>query len=800
MKKNQLKIVLSVYFIALLAVTGIPFVSAAGTVSEDFTTTTFEDPSTTAVGWGSGSVSNPRSYSITQLDFFSTPDPVSTLNTQGRKVYTGAYYDIGSNGFRVFNISDPTDIALMDTRSVSHVLSVEVDGDICYVGTAQGGGTWLGVYNVSDPLNIPGPIYSSNLEADGHITDFAVQGRFLYVIMHQTSGTDFQIFDVTDPTSPIYTDGAAWSWSLGIDVLGHVAYIADGPAGLYTRNVSNPYGETGLDSVNTPGNATDCLVDGQYCYVADGPSGVQVVDVSNPASLSIVETYDTPSSATRLARQGNTLFVADNTSVQILDISNPLNIAYVDQISLSGVHDVDVTDGGVLVIGTDAGLYTYRVGSMAIDLPLVKSYSAYDALDVAFQGDIAYVAAGSDGLVVLDVRNPANPILLDQYRPASTVDYTSVDVQGGYAYICNWGTPSKGVISFDVSDPTDVKFLDVMSYTYPYDLAVSGDLLSLADGLAGYYLNNISNPAAMVLIDYTGVIDNATAVAVQGHFAYLVGNGSSFGAYGTFAYNLNDPSNILETGFIGHINPEDIVVKGDFAAVANREWGVNFVDMSDPWDINNLGFMAYTGADLTCVEMFGNYIFAGERGVGIHLIDANNPNDLIELANYTTGNPDVRNLAVGGDYLYAACGSSLRIFRIFRSAGDTYQNPCLAESLSLYTSPGLIVEATLTVTTTTPAGTSIHWYLSADGGTNWESATPGSLHTFTYPGNDLRWRANISNTNDARTASISSVSIDYSDIPLANPLLPAIIAVIAVIIIILVILFLYFFWYKKQQK
>ena len=37
----------------------------------------------------------------------------------------------------------------------------------------------------------------------------------------------------------------------------------------------------------------------------------------------------------------------------------------------------------------------------------------------------------------------------------------------------------------------------------------------------------------------------------------------------------------------------------------------------------------------------------------------------------------------------------------------------------------------------TGAGT-LTWYLSADGGDNWEEVTPGTIHTFTHTGTDLR--------------------------------------------------------------
>jgi hypothetical protein len=41
-----------------------------------------------------------------------------------------------------------------------------------------------------------------------------------------------------------------------------------------------------------------------------------------------------------------------------------------------------------------------------------------EALSVAFQGDHAYVAAGSEGMQVVNVSNPSNPSIVGAFNPA----------------------------------------------------------------------------------------------------------------------------------------------------------------------------------------------------------------------------------------------------------------------------------------------------------------------------------------------------------------------------------------------
>jgi len=75
-----------------------------------------------------------------------------------------------------------------------------------------------------------------------------------------------------------------------------------------------------------------------------------------------------------------------------------------------------------------------------------------------------------------------------------------------------------------------------------------------------------------------------------------------------------------------------------------------------------------------------------------------------------------------------------------------------ASSLTIYMNNETVSSATLTAV---DSG-SIDYYLSADGGTNWEKVTSGISHTFTNQGTDLRWRA-----TSTGSASISSIEIEY---------------------------------------
>jgi len=85
-----------------------------------------------------------------------------------------------------------------------------------------------------------------------------------------------------------------------------------------------------------------------------------------------------------------------------------------------------------------------------------------------------------------------------------------------------------------------------------------------------------------------------------------------------------------------------------------------------------------------------------------------------------------------------------------------------ARSLEVDTIGSHVLTATPTFSDTVPLNTTVTYYLSADGGSNWEAVTSGVEHTFTVTGDDLRWRADMVTIDDSITPSIQDVDIDYT--------------------------------------
>jgi hypothetical protein len=176
-------------------------------------------------------------------------------------------------------------------------------------------------------------------------------------------------------------------------------------------------------------------------------------------------------------------------------------------------------------------------------------------------GQYAYYPAGDNGLEIIDVSDPANPLWVGSY--ASGLNASGVDVSGSYAYVTD---PTAGLQVLDVSNPTQpelvggyqmadasgvkllgqyayvegiyfndgIRVLDVSDPTHPTGAGtlqnggilaygvVASSTYAFVGGLSGMQVMNItalSNPQVVAL--ESDMVGEATGVATRGSHVFL---------------------------------------------------------------------------------------------------------------------------------------------------------------------------------------------------------------------------------------------------------------------------------------
>lgn len=741
-------------------------ISSSDVFVEDFTTNTYYDVLGSDATKTSGSVVAARNYSIELLDFFLTEYPAYGLAVQGRKAYVNCYHDTSSSyTLHAFDINNPYDIQRLSYRdSITDAYTCEVDGDYLCIGTID---ATIDFYNVQDPtdLNAFSGVFLTWFDVDGSVTDIDIDGHLIYyTIYNSTSGKSLGIAYTEDPSTPT---NIICNWlsnkALGLDVEGTTGYIAASDDGLYVMDFTSKYSPVELGWIDTPGNATDVLLDGALAYVADGEAGVHVVNVLDPTNPVILGSYNTPGHARRMVLQGTTLFVADGGSIVVLDVADPTHPVFVTEIGPHvDLYDVDLY-GGILVAVDHDGLYTYRV-SPNWGIPDISttvypnSFDQFQVWDVRVVGKIAYIAGGPDGFYTLDVSDPGNPVLLDQYV-VPFVDFLRVDVDNNIAHV----TSDTTNYLLDISDPTSITYIDDMSgATDMIDVCVQGNILFVTLFGTNIGIANITTPGISAITNYAVPgATNITAIWAQGRKLYLANN---FGGTGVNLIilditNLASPF-VLDSHTLSSYG-EDVCVDGDLAYMADSDWLVPY-DVTDPTNIVYIDscWIDSDYIDSYGVLNFGPYVLNAGGADGIFMV--NETDFTAETASHYPYAITAMKITTNGDYTYVANMHNLIILRHFKSGGATFfPGVSIAQSLEIDSMVlGEIKIATLTPEHFIPPGTHIDYFMSADGGLHWEAITPGVEHEFVNTGDDLRWRADLIGPED-RSAHIYQITIDY---------------------------------------
>jgi hypothetical protein len=539
--------------------------------------------------------------------------PANTIAVQGAYAYVGV-------GFRleVVSISSPVtpEEVGVSLPFPHYVESVTVSGTLAYVAA---GGAGLRIVDISDPTN---PVEIGAWDSPGYAEGVAVSGDFAYLADGPYGLWIVEVSDSADPT-PV---SAAFKMNYAFDVTvsGDHAYIAAAGAGLLVADVSNPFAPLEVGSLDTPGYTWDVAIRGTVAYLADGWEGLVLADISTPGSPVKLSSIQTPGWAFGVAISELKVLVADAfRGLQVVDAADPTNLRL-----LGGSYGTSSHAASVAVSGVHAFIADRAWGLLSFDVSDASSPAQVGAVtwpsevwDVLVNGDVAYLAAGINGLFTVDLSDPARPRLLDSHYMdefAYKVDYQdgyffgtampafgdsrlqildarnpanlvmvgaalptpsegwAIDVDGPVAYLDD----DRKLIIMDISDPSQPqKVGQLVDDQEVFELGASGSMVCLAIAWNGLKLVDASDPTNPVVI---GAWDNGESYGrdcvIQGSAAYLADH------FGLQIIDIRDPAHPVKLGFYDSpVSAIGVTVSGTLAYVADGPGGVHVVDISNPY-------------------------------------------------------------------------------------------------------------------------------------------------------------------------------------------------------------------------
>jgi hypothetical protein len=271
---------------------------------------------------------------------------------------------------------------------------------------------------------------------------------------------------------------------------------------------------------------------------------------------------------------------------------------------------------------SDELLVTVDLADPTAPVPLDRLGIARAMSDVAVQGSIAYATSESEGLVLVDVSDPAN---LRRLATLSTVSRPqSVVVRGDFAYLGNW----EGLIAVDVSNPTKPTVTSRRSIArYDAELAFSGDQLLLlsSEELIAF---DLTDPARPTLLDRSQLEGSPWGFDVAGTTVYAAQYHAP-GVHSMVVIDAADPTALTPIGVYDPGGRVYHVAASDGAVVLSMgDHGTQLVDVSDGTSPQYLAELPPPAApgQIADVAVGGQLAFLADVDGRLRIVDVSDAN------------------------------------------------------------------------------------------------------------------------------------------------------------------------------
>ncbi len=188
--------------------------------------------------------------------------------------------------------------------------------------------------------------------------------------------------------------------------------------------------------------------------------GIYIVNAENPEKVEVLKFFDTKKDALGLYVKDNFVYVADGTSkLTVVDVSDLNNIKVVENINLpKDAVDIFVTDRYIYAVDMDS-FYIVKRNNPSKILSSIKTNGQSIGLHV--YGRYAYIADSSNGLLIVDIKNPEKSIPVRIVKMPD--DVLDVFVDDSYIYVAVY---NEGIVILK-NNPPNFEFLyqlDIDSY------------------------------------------------------------------------------------------------------------------------------------------------------------------------------------------------------------------------------------------------------------------------------------------------------------------------------------------------
>lgn len=316
-------------------------------------------------------------------------------------------------------------------------------------------------------------------------------------------------------------------------------------------------------------------------------------------------------------------------------------------------------------------------------------------LDVCLNGNYAYCAAAADGVDIISIIDPANPVKVGNI--ATSTSAHGIAVKGNYAYIAEYCGGMQVVDITNMDTPVWVGhcFFQGRGIGAPVYIRVVDNYAYLAGSVfhdgGGMVIIDISTPSSPFIVGQYHVNIYIDDLVIDGNYAYL--STSAFGFHHWWSdLHIIDISNPALPIRIGHYARDgkfnDLQVSGKYLYTADYNFGSNLliVDVStgsSPKEVSEISLSSGEEAIGLSPDNKYAYLVSGSASLfpgGMSVVDISRPSSPVEVINIA--DISAEEIVIKDGYIYGVDGAAgLKIYDISNAVTPTLYGKTAASGL-----------------------------------------------------------------------------------------------------------------------
>ncbi|MBN2175650.1 MAG: T9SS type A sorting domain-containing protein [Bacteroidales bacterium] len=345
-----------------------------------------------------------------------------------------------------------------------------------------------------------------------------------------------------------------------------------------------------------------------YIFTAKWIGLFETIDVSNPTHPELVGSYyisdHIPGVAARIVISDTLAFVLGQTSIHILNITDPENPTYVKGLGYGYSRDIIISDNFAFIATYDH-LQILDISDILNPQDLGSLYGELDG--ICFQNSMIYgIASGYPShLIITDISDLFDPELVCSFElPVTGSTGGDIEIKGSHVFISQY----RNLVSVNIADPLNPEISDNISIEdHTEKIFIQDNLAIINHSNSGIKVFDISQPTDITLMGYYDTPGRAENMVAEDDLVY-VGNGYS----GLQVIDISDNSNPY---FISSIqtgrSTKGLAAKDEFIYIADRYTGLTLINTSNIYEPELTGSFFNMPGEANQLSILDNRICLG---------------------------------------------------------------------------------------------------------------------------------------------------------------------------------------------